>query len=192
MAKMVNFGLAYGMSDFGLSSRAGISRQAAQEFINSYFAAYSGISYYMMHIKEIAREQGYVSTLFGRRRWIPELQARNSSLRGAGERMAINMPIQGTAADIVKIAMIRLYDRLHEVRDARPDPAPGPRRAAARSAAQPSSTTIAQDRARGDGRRGQARRAADGRYQEWHGLGVDDPAACLKTAEIEICPSCQR
>jgi DNA polymerase-1 len=112
MAKMVNFGLAYGMSDFGLSSRAGISRQAAQEFINSYFAAYSGISYYMMHIKEIAREQGYVSTLYGRRRWIPELQARNSSLRGAGERMAINMPIQGTAADIVKIAMIRLWDRL--------------------------------------------------------------------------------
>src|SRR4051812_25137961 len=112
MAKMVNFGLAYGMSDFGLSSRANISRQAAQEFINSYLAAYSGISYYMMHIKEIAREQGYVSTLFGRRRWIPELQARNQSLRGAGERMAINMPIQGTAADIVKIAMIRHYDRL--------------------------------------------------------------------------------
>jgi len=112
MAKMVNFGLAYGMSDFGLASRANISRQAAQEFINSYFAAYSGISYYMMHIKDIAREQGYVSTLFGRRRWIPELQARNSALRGAGERMAINMPIQGTAADIVKIAMIRLYERM--------------------------------------------------------------------------------
>jgi DNA polymerase-1 len=66
----------------------------------------------MMHIKDIAREQGYVSTLFGRRRWIPELSARNGALRGAGERMAINMPIQGTAADIVKIAMIRLYDRL--------------------------------------------------------------------------------
>ena len=112
MAKMVNFGLAYGMSDFGLSSRANIPRAEAQEFINSYFAAYSGISYYMMHIKEVAREQGYVSTLFGRRRWIPELSARNSALRGAGERMAINMPIQGTAADIVKIAMIRLYDRL--------------------------------------------------------------------------------
>jgi DNA polymerase-1 len=112
MAKMVNFGLAYGMSDFGLSSRANIPRAEAQEFINSYFAAYSGISYYMMHIKDIAREQGYVSTLFGRRRWIPELSARNSALRGAGVRMAINMPIQGTAADIVKIAMIRLYDRL--------------------------------------------------------------------------------
>jgi len=112
MAKMVNFGLAYGMSDFGLSSRANIPRAEAQEFITSYFAAYSGISYYMMHIKEVAREQGYVSTLFGRRRWIPELQARNSALRGAGERMAINMPIQGTAADIVKIAMIRLANRL--------------------------------------------------------------------------------
>jgi DNA polymerase-1 len=112
MAKMVNFGLAYGMSDFGLSSRANIPRAEAQEFINGYFAAYSGISYYMMHIKEVAREQGYVSTLFGRRRWIPELSARNSALRGAGERMAINMPIQGTAADIVKVAMIRLFERL--------------------------------------------------------------------------------
>ena len=112
MAKMVNFGIAYGMSDYGLSSRAGIPRQEAQEFINNYFATYSGISYYMMAIKEQARAQGYVSTLLGRKRQIPELQARNPTLRGAGERMAINMPIQGTAADIVKIAMIRLDERL--------------------------------------------------------------------------------
>jgi DNA polymerase-1 len=112
MAKMVNFGLAYGMSDFGLSTRAGISRQEAQDFINAYFAAYSGISYYMLHIKETARRQGYVTTLLGRKRQIPELHAANAALRGAGERMAINMPIQGTAADIVKIAMIRLADRL--------------------------------------------------------------------------------
>ncbi|HYN70107.1 MAG TPA: DNA polymerase I [Candidatus Eisenbacteria bacterium] len=112
MAKMVNFGLAYGMSDYGLSTRAGISRVEAQEFINSYFAAYSGISYYMLHIKDTARRQGFVETLLGRRRQIPELHAANPSLRGAGERMAINMPIQGTAADIVKIAMIRLADRL--------------------------------------------------------------------------------
>jgi DNA polymerase I len=112
MAKMVNFGLAYGMSDYGLSTRAGISREAAQAFINSYFAAYSGISYYMLHIKETARRQGYVTTLLGRKRHIPELHAANGALRGAGERMAINMPIQGTAADIVKIAMIRLADRL--------------------------------------------------------------------------------
>ncbi len=112
MAKMVNFGLAYGMSDFGLSTRAGISRQEAQDFINSYFAAYSGISYYMLHIKETARRQGYVTTLLGRKRSIPELHAANPSLRGAGERMAINMPIQGTAADIQKIAMIRVAERL--------------------------------------------------------------------------------
>jgi DNA polymerase-1 len=114
MAKMVNFGLAYGMSDFGLSSRAGISRQDAQEFINSYFAAYGGISRYMLHIRETAREQGSVATLLGRKRRIPELEARNPSLRAAGERMAINMPIQGTAADIVKIAMIRLDRALRE------------------------------------------------------------------------------
>jgi DNA polymerase I len=112
MAKMVNFGLAYGMSDFGLASRANIPRQEAQEFINSYFAAYSGISYYMMAIKEQAKSQGFVETLLGRRRQIPELRAANPALRGAGERMAINMPIQGTAADIQKIAMIRVADRL--------------------------------------------------------------------------------
>jgi DNA polymerase-1 len=110
MAKMVNFGLAYGMSDFGLSSRAGISRAEAKAFIDNYFATYSGISYYMIEIKERARQQGWVSTLLGRRRSIPEL--RIPALRSAGERMAINMPIQGTAADIIKIAMIQLPDRL--------------------------------------------------------------------------------
>jgi DNA polymerase-1 len=112
MAKMVNFGIAYGMSDFGLSSRANIPRAEAKAFIDRYFATYSGISYYMLHIKETARKQGYVTTLLGRRREIPELRATNPSLRGAGERMAINMPIQGTAADIMKIAMIRVDRRL--------------------------------------------------------------------------------
>jgi DNA polymerase-1 len=118
MAKMVNFGLAYGMSDFGLASRANIPRKDAQEFINSYFAAYSGISYYMMAIKEQAKAQGWVETLLGRKRQIPELRASNPALRGAGERMAINMPIQGTAADIQKIAMIRVAERL-EATDSR-------------------------------------------------------------------------
>jgi DNA polymerase-1 len=112
MAKMVNFGIAYGLSDFGLSERANIPRAEAQQFINTYFATYSGISYYMLAIKEQARSQGYVTTLIGRKRSIPELAARNPTLRAAGERMAINMPIQGTAADIVKIAMIRLDERL--------------------------------------------------------------------------------
>jgi DNA polymerase-1 len=83
-------------------------------FINSYFAAYSGISYYMMAIKEQAKNQGYVETLLGRKRQIPELRANNPALRGAGERMAINMPIQGTAADIQKIAMIRTSERVAE------------------------------------------------------------------------------
>ncbi len=112
MAKMVNFGLAYGMSDYGLATRAGIPREEAREFIESYFGAYSGIAYYMLHMRELAREQGYVETLLGRRRSIPELQSRNAQLRSAGERMAINMPIQGTAADIMKIALIRLHERL--------------------------------------------------------------------------------
>jgi DNA polymerase-1 len=114
MAKMVNFGLAYGMSDFGLSSRAGISREEAQAFIKSYFDAYNGISKYMVHIRETAKDLGYVSTLLGRRRRIPELTSTNGALRAAGERMAINMPIQGTAADIVKIAMIRADRALRE------------------------------------------------------------------------------
>ena len=112
MAKMVNFGIAYGMSDFGLASRAGIPRDEARAFIDRYFATYSGISYYMLHVKETARAQGYVTTLLGRRREIPELRSTNRSLVAAGERMAINMPIQGTAADIMKIAMIRVGARL--------------------------------------------------------------------------------
>jgi DNA polymerase-1 len=112
MAKMVNFGIAYGMSDYGLATRANIPREEARAFIDRYFATYSGISYYMLHIKETARAQGYVTTLLGRRREIPELRSTNRSLVGAGERMAINMPIQGTAADIMKIAMIRVAARL--------------------------------------------------------------------------------
>jgi DNA polymerase-1 len=112
MAKMVNFGIAYGMSDFGLASRAGIPREEARAFIDRYFATYSGISYYMLHVKETARAQGFVTTLLGRRREIPELRSTNRSLVAAGERMAINMPIQGTAADIMKIAMIRVGARL--------------------------------------------------------------------------------
>jgi DNA polymerase I len=104
------------MSDYGLATRAGIPREEARAFIDSYFGAYTGISRYMVHIRQIAAEQGYVETLLGRRRWIPELSARNSQLRQAGERMAINMPIQGTAADIMKIALIRLHERLSDDR----------------------------------------------------------------------------
>ena len=113
MAKMVNFGLAYGMSDFGCRAGPG-SAAGRAEFITSYFAAYSGISRYMLHIRETAADQGYVATLLGRKRQIPELTSANRALKAAGERMAINMPIQGTAADIVKIAMIRLDAALRD------------------------------------------------------------------------------
>ena len=114
MAKMVNFGVAYGMSDFGLAERLRIPREEAHQFIADYFAAYEGIRRYIVEMKILAREQGYVSTLLGRRRYIPELQARNPSLRQSGERMAINMPIQGTAADAIKIAMVRIDAALRE------------------------------------------------------------------------------
>jgi len=114
MAKMVNFGVAYGMSDFGLSERLHIPREEAQQFIADYFAAYEGIRRYTVEMKILARDQGYVTTLLGRRRYIPELSARNASLRQAGERMAINMPIQGTAADGIKIAMVRLDAAMRE------------------------------------------------------------------------------
>jgi DNA polymerase-1 len=114
MAKMVNFGVAYGMSDFGLADRLHIPREEAHRFIADYFAAYEGIRRYIVEMKILARDQGFVSTLLGRRRYIPELSARNPSLRQAGERMAINMPIQGTAADGIKIAMVRMDAELRQ------------------------------------------------------------------------------
>jgi DNA polymerase I len=114
IAKMVNFGVAYGMSDFGLAERLHIDRETARKFITDYFAAYEGIRRYTVEIRILARDQGYVTTLLGRRRYLPELTARNQSLRAAGERMAINMPIQGTAADGIKIAMVRLDAAMRE------------------------------------------------------------------------------
>ncbi len=108
VAKMINYGIAYGLSDFGLAERLKIPREEAQRFISDYFAAYEGIRRYTVEMKILARDQGFVSTLLGRRRYLPELTARNGALRAAGERMAINMPIQGTAADGMKIAMVRV------------------------------------------------------------------------------------
>ncbi|HEX2193561.1 MAG TPA: DNA polymerase I [Candidatus Limnocylindria bacterium] len=114
IAKMINYGIAYGLSDFGLADRLKIPREDAQRFIADYFAAYPGIRRYTTEIRILARDQGFVSTLLGRRRYLPELTARNSALRSAGERMAINMPIQGTAADGMKIAMVRLDAAMRE------------------------------------------------------------------------------
>jgi len=114
VAKMINYGIAYGLSDFGLAERLKIPREEAQRFIADYFAAYEGIRRYTVEMKILARDQGFVTTLLGRRRYLPELTARNQSLRSAGERMAINMPIQGTAADGMKIAMVRLDAAMRE------------------------------------------------------------------------------
>ena len=114
VAKMINYGIAYGLSDYGLAERLKIPREEAQKFIGDYFAAYEGIRRYTVEMKILARDQGFVSTLLGRRRYLPELAARNGALRAAGERMAINMPIQGTAADGMKIAMVRMDAALRD------------------------------------------------------------------------------
>ena len=114
VAKMLNFGIVYGMSDFGLAWRMGMAREEAQRFIDEYFKRYAQVRRYVIETKAFCIEQGYVETLLGRRRYIADMTSPNSAIRGAAERMAINMPIQGTAADIMKIAMRRVYDRLAE------------------------------------------------------------------------------
>ncbi len=111
-AKAVNFGIVYGISPFSLSQDIGVSVQEAKEYMERYFAHYSGVRAYMDGVVEQARQTGYVSTLWGRRRWIPELKSSNFNTRSFGERVALNAPIQGTAADIIKLAMIRVRNRL--------------------------------------------------------------------------------
>ena len=113
-AKAVNFGIVYGISDFGLAGQLGISKKEAKQYIESYLEKYSGIKKFMEDIVEKAKQQGYVETLFGRRRYIPELKSNNYMVRQFGSRVAMNMPIQGTAADIMKIAMIDVYSKLKE------------------------------------------------------------------------------
>jgi DNA polymerase-1 len=108
-AKAINFGLIYGMSAFGLARQLGIARGAAQEYIDLYFERYPGVRAYMEATREQAREQGYVETVFGRRLYLPDIKARNGQRRAAAERTAINAPMQGTAADIIKRAMISLH-----------------------------------------------------------------------------------
>ena len=112
-AKAINFGLMYGMSAFGLAKQLDISRGEAQEYVNLYFDRYPGIKNFMDNIRETAREQGYVETVFGRRLYLPEINARNVQRRQYAERTAINAPMQGTAADIIKRAMIAVQDWLN-------------------------------------------------------------------------------
>jgi len=114
VAKMLNFGIVYGMSDFGLAWRMGMPREEAARFIDEYFKRYALVRRYVMETKSFALEQGYVETLLGRRRYIPDLASSNGAVRNAAERMAINMPVQGTAADIMKIAMVSVHDRLRD------------------------------------------------------------------------------
>ncbi|HSN40751.1 MAG TPA: DNA polymerase I, partial [Burkholderiales bacterium] len=105
-AKVINFGLIYGMSAFGLARQLGLERAAAQQYMDRYFARYPGVAEYMRTTREQAREQGFVETVFGRRLWLPEIRGGNGARRQAAERAAINAPMQGTAADLIKMAMI--------------------------------------------------------------------------------------
>jgi DNA polymerase-1 len=106
--KAVNFGLIYGMSAFGLATQLNIERSAAQQYIDKYFARYPGVADYMQRTREIARAQGYVETVFGRRLWLPDIRAASGPRRAGSERAAINAPMQGTAADLIKLAMIEV------------------------------------------------------------------------------------
>jgi len=105
-AKVINFGLIYGMSAFGLASQLGVERAAAQQYMDRYFMRYPGVAEYMRATREQARERGYVETLFGRRLWLPDIKSGNGARRQGAERAAINAPMQGTAADLIKLAMI--------------------------------------------------------------------------------------
>ena len=111
-AKVINFGLIYGMSAFGVASNLGISRTDAKNYIDRYFQRYPGVAQYMDNIRTMAREQGYVETVFGRRLWLPEINSPNGPRRQAAERAAINAPMQGTAADIIKLSMIEVENWL--------------------------------------------------------------------------------
>ena len=111
-AKAVNFGIVYGMSAFSLSQDIHVTVAEAKDYMERYFATYPGVKQYMTDIVALAKEQGYVETLYHRRRALPEIKSSNFIQRSFGERVALNMPIQGTAADVMKLAMIRVYDRL--------------------------------------------------------------------------------
>jgi DNA polymerase-1 len=110
-SKRANFGIIYGITVFGLAERLDIPRDEAKMLIDGYFATFPEVHDYMEKSKEIARKQGYVTTLFGRRRYLPDINSANSVVRGFAERNAINAPIQGTAADIIKVAMIHIFQR---------------------------------------------------------------------------------
>ena len=113
-AKRANFGIIYGITVFGLAERLDISRDEARQLIDGYFKTFPRVKDYMEQAKETARRQGYVTTLLGRRRYLSDIKSANATVRGFAERNAINAPIQGTAADIIKVAMIRIFQRFQQ------------------------------------------------------------------------------
>ena len=113
-AKTVNFGIIYGVSAFGLSNQTDLSRSEAKELIDTYYKTYPKLRNYMSELVDFARDNGYVQTVLGRRRYLKDINSRNAVVRGAAERNAVNAPIQGSAADIIKIAMINIHKRLIE------------------------------------------------------------------------------
>jgi DNA polymerase-1 len=113
-AKEVNFGIVYGMSDYGLSENLKISRKEAKEYIDGYFANYPNVKGYMDSQIDYCKENGFITTIFNRRRFIPEINSKNFNIRSFAERTAMNTPIQGSAADIIKIAMVKVYNKLKE------------------------------------------------------------------------------
>jgi DNA polymerase-1 len=113
-AKVINFGIVYGMSPYGLSKELGIHQAEAQRYIEGYFEAHRGVKEYLERVIEEARQKGYVKTLFGRIRYLPEINNHDPTIRQLGERAAMNTPIQGTAADIIKMAMVRIHREMKE------------------------------------------------------------------------------
>ena len=113
-AKAVNFGIVYGIGAFSLAKDIGVTNKEAKQYIDNYLATYSGVDTYMKHMIDLAKDKGYSETLFHRKRYLPELSSSNHMMRAFGERVARNMPIQGTAADIIKIAMVKVDKRLKD------------------------------------------------------------------------------
>ena len=173
-AKAINFGIIYGISAFGLAAQLGIPQAEARDYIGAYFARYPGIREYMERTKKYAREHGYVETLFGRRCHVPGINDKNPAKRSYMERASINAPLQGTAADIIKRAMIRIPPALQERGLEGADAAPGARRAGVRSARRGDRGALdRRPRHHGKGARAgaQALGAADLRSRRRHELG---------------------
>ncbi len=169
-AKMINFGLIYGMSAFGLASRLGIERSEAQRYVDLYFERYPGVRRYMDETRQQARERGYVETVFGRRLYLNDIASRNAALRQGAERAAINAPMQGTAADIIKRAMIEVDRWLTALAHPCPTDHAGARRAGLRGAARCSRGADG-PRARADERRSAVADVAQSRRRLRRQLG---------------------